>query len=226
MSVLVVVAHPDDEVLGAGGTIYTLSQKDMEVNVCIMSSKAEARTYRPIEKKLQEDIDHSMDTLGIQKRIQGDFPNIKLNKVPHLELVQFIEKAIELTKADIIITHHPADLNNDHLQTSLACQAAARFFQRKKEVVPLKELLYMEVLSSTDWCLNSAMQSFHPNFFVEIGETGLQKKIEALSMYQGVMREYPHPRSKETLRGLATYRGSQAAFFYAEAFESAFRRGF
>lgn len=224
MSILVVVAHPDDEVLGAGGMIYTLSKRGMEVNVCIMSSQVQARAYRPTDEELKDDLEHSMDILGVKRRIQGDFPNIKLNKVPHLELVQFIEKAIELTQADIIVTHHPSDLNNDHLQTSLACQAAARFFQRKEEVVPLKELLYMEVLSSTDWSLNSAIQNFHPNFFIEIGEAGLQKKIEALSIYRGVMREYPHPRSKETLTGLAAYRGSQAAYYYAEAFESAFRR--
>ena len=165
-----------------------------------------------------------MDSLGVGKRILGDFPNIELNRVPHLELVKFIEAAILETNADVIITHHPSDLNNDHLHTSLSCQEAVRLFQRRKGIRPLKELIYMEVLSATDWSMNPSFQKFNPNLFIEIGEEGLRKKIEALAMYREVMREYPHPRSTESLRGLAAYRGSQAAYMYAEAFESVFRR--
>lgn len=224
MSVLVVVAHPDDEVLGAGGTIYTLAKKNIEVDVCVMSAQAQARTFRPTDKELENDMNSSMDSLGVRKRILGDFPNIELNRVPHLELVRFIEAAILETDADVIITHHPSDLNNDHLHTSLSCQEAVRLFQRRKGIKPLKELIYMEVLSATDWSTNPSFQKFSPNLFIEIGEEGLHKKIEALSMYRKVMREYPHPRSIESLRGLAAYRGSQAAYIYAEAFESAFRR--
>jgi LmbE family N-acetylglucosaminyl deacetylase len=224
MSVLVVVAHPDDEVLGAGGTIYTFANRGMEVNVCVMSAQAQARAFRPSDTELEDDTNSSMNSLGVKKRILGDFPNIELNKVPHLELVKFIESAIIETAADIVITHHPSDLNNDHLHTSLACQAAVRLFQRRKEVKPLKELLYMEVLSATDWSMNPSFQKFNPNLFIEIGKEGLKKKMDALAMYRDVMREYPHPRSRESLRGLAAYRGSQAAFIYAEAFESAFRR--
>jgi len=82
----------------------------------------------------------------------------------------------------------------------------------------------MEILSSTEWGLNTACRDYHPNTFVEINELGIDKKIEALSKYTGVMREYPHPRSKEALKGLAAYRGCQAGMNYAESFESAFRR--
>ena len=221
MSVLVVVAHPDDEVLGAGGTIYTLANRGKEVNVCVMSAQAQARAFRPTNEELKDDTNSSMNSLGVKAKILGSFPNIELNKIPHLELVKFIETAILETGADIVITHHPSDLNNDHLHTSLSCQAAVRLFQRRKQV---KELLYMEVLSATDWSMNPSFQKFNPNLFIEIGEEGLQKKINALSMYRDVMREYPHPRSQESMRGLAAYRGSQAAYMYAEAFESAFRR--
>jgi LmbE family N-acetylglucosaminyl deacetylase len=156
----------------------------------------------------------------------GDFPNIEINTVSHLELVQFIENVIIETKADIIFTHHPADLNNDHLHTSLACQAAVRLFQRRSEVAPLKEFLFMEVPSSTEWALNKAMNQFSPNTFIEVGEASIDKKIEALAQYRGVMRDYPHPRSNEALKGLAAYRGGQAGMVYAEAFESVIRRGF
>lgn len=224
MSVLVVVAHPDDEVLGAGGTIHTMARKGHSVSVCILSAKAAARTRRPPDAELEHDIRLSADLLGVSRIIEGGFPNIKLNAVPHLELVRFIEDAILETQAQAIITHHPADLNNDHLQTSIACQAAARLFQRRRDVPFLEELLFMEVPSATEWGLNTGLNQFRANTFVEIGREGLEKKIEALSMYEGVMRDYPHPRSREVLEGLAAYRGGQAGCGHAEAFEGVFRR--
>lgn len=224
MSYLVVVAHPDDEVLGAGATIYRLSQLGKEVNVCIMSAQAMARANRPSDSELKDDMEACLRMLGIKHIILGNFPNIMLNTVPHLELVQFIETAILETGADVVITHHPADSNNDHMHTSIACQAAVRLFQRRREVLPLKELLYMEVLSSTEWALNTAVADFRPNTFVEVGYEAVEMKIEALSRYRGVMRDYPHPRSREAITGLAAYRGSQAGCMYAEAFECAMRR--
>ncbi len=226
MNYLVVVAHPDDEVLGAGATIYKLAKQGHVVNVCIMSGEVKARNHRPATEELNEDVNNSLNILGVSKVIKGQFPNIELNTVPHLRLVQFIEKAIEATKAEVVFTHHPVDLNNDHLHTSLACQAAVRLFQRRPEVNQLKELLFMEVPSATEWGLNKAVNQFNPNTFIEVGKEAIEKKIEALSMYRGVMRPYPHPRSAEALMGLAAYRGGQAGMEYAESFESVFRRGF
>jgi N-acetylglucosamine malate deacetylase 1 len=224
MTYLVVVAHPDDEVLGAGATMYKLAQEGHSVNVCILSGDVNARNYRPSTVELYEDVDSSMKILGVNKVITGNFPNIELNTVPHLQLVQFIERAIIETEAEVIFTHHPADLNNDHLHTSLACQAAVRLFQRRKDVKPLKELLFMEVPSSTEWGVNRGMNSFSPNTFIQVGEEGVEKKLEALAQYRGVMRDYPHPRSNEAIKGLAAYRGSQAGMVFGEAFESVFRR--
>lgn len=224
MSYLVVVAHPDDEVLGAGATMYRLSQAGKKVHVCILSGKAQARAHRPSDDDLETDTLRCMKLLGVDKVFMGDFPNIKLNTVPHLELVQFIENAIYETGATVVFTHHPSDLNNDHLHTSLACQAAARLFQRKAGVKPLEELLFMEVPSATEWGLNDAMNKFSPNTFVEVGQEGLDKKIEALSQYRGVMRDFPHPRSSQALEGLAAYRGAMSGCQWAEAFECVFRR--
>ena len=226
MNFLVVVAHPDDEVLGAGATMHKLANEGNTVNVCIMSGEVEARDHRPAIDNLNEDVDNSLRLLGVKNVIRGKFPNIKFNTVPHLELVQFIEKAIEETRAEVVFTHHPADLNNDHLHTSLACQAAIRLFQRRPEISPPKELLFMEVPSATEWALNKSINQFNPNLFIEVGEEAVEKKIEALSMYRGVMGPFPHPRSREVLKGLAAYRGGQAGMVYAESFESVFRRGF
>ena len=83
----------------------------------------------------------------------------------------------------------------------------------------------MEVPSSTEWSLDSSSSRFTPNFFVEIGREGVDVKVKALSAYKGVMRPYPHPRSKEALEGLAAYRGSQSGCNYAEAFECVYKRG-
>lgn len=154
----------------------------------------------------------------------ANFPNIKMNTVPHLELVQFVERCIEDFQAEVIITHHPSDTNNDHVNTSYAVQAASRLFQRRDNIPPLKELMYMEVLSSTEWSFDSSSNRFTPNVYVEVGEEGIDTKITALSAYKGVMRPYPHPRSAEAIEGLAAYRGVQAGCYYAEAFECVFKR--
>ena len=168
------------------------------------------------------DISNALSILGVNKTYFAAFPNIKMNTCPHIELVQFIEMCILDFNAESIITHHPADTNNDHVQTSYAVQSAFRISQRQTDVKKLKQLLYMEVLSSTERILDNSSNIFRPNYFVEIGENGLKLKLKSLSKYKGVMREYPHPRSAETIKALATLRGSQAGCKYAEAFELAF----
>ena len=224
MKYLIVVAHPDDEVLGAGASIWKWAQNGDLVDVCIMCTEAKARAFRPDDKELDDDMHAALNYIGVNKEYEGTFPNIEMNTVPHLQLVQFIEKAILESEPDIVITHHPSDTNNDHLQTSLACQEAIRLFQRRPEVKPLKEFWHMEVPSCTEWKANNALQSFSPNCFVEVGKEGVNAKIKALSMYRGVMRPYPHPRSAEYIAGLAAVRGSQWGVNYAEAFEVVLRK--
>lgn len=223
MKYLLVVAHPDDEVLGAGASMFKWSREGHQIDVAIMCTEAKARAFRPEDKELDEDLNASSDFLGIHRKFEATFPNIEMNTVPHLKLVQFIESAIRESEPDIIITHHPADTNNDHLQTSMACQEAVRLFQRRPEVKRVRELWYMEVPSCTEWKINSAMVSFNPNCYVEVGKEGIDAKVKALSMYRGVMRPYPHPRSAEFIEGLAAYRGGQWGLMYAEAFEVVMR---
>lgn len=222
MNYLVVVAHPDDEVLGAGATIHKLTTEGHNVAVAIMVSEAAAR--KDLSSTLSSDESKALSVIGVNKTYHACFPNIKMNTVSHLELVQFVESCITDWKADAIITHHPSDTNNDHVQTSYAVQAASRLFQRRENIPPLKELLYMEVLSSTEWSLDTSSSRFLPNYFVEIGKDGVDLKLEALSQYKGVMRPYPHPRSEEAIRALAIFRGAQAGCDCAEAFECAYRR--
>lgn len=223
MKYLLVVAHPDDEVLGAGASIWNWTRKGDVVDVALMCTEAKARAFRPGDEELNSDLDESAAYLGISKKYEASFPNIEMNTMPHLKLVQFIESAIKESEPDIIITHHPADTNNDHLQTSMACQEAIRLFQRRPEVKRVKEFWYMEVPSCTEWAINNAFNLFRPNCYVEVGKEGVDAKIKALSMYRGVMRPYPHPRSAEYITGLAAMRGGQWGQNYSEAFEVVLR---
>ena len=224
MKYLLVVAHPDDEVLGAGASMWKWSKAGNTVEVAIMCTEAKARAFRPEDNELEDDTNDALKSVGVSKKYEATFPNIEMNTVPHLKLVQFIESAIRECEPDIVITHHPADTNNDHLQTSMACQEAVRLFQRRPEVKRVKEFWYMEVPSCTEWAINSAMNLFRPNTYVEVGLPGVEAKIKALGTYRGVMRPYPHPRSVEYITGLAAMRGGQWGCEYAEAFEVVIRR--
>lgn len=219
---LTVTAHPDDEALGFAGAAYILTGKGHRVYNCILSGQVDARRHRPEIDRLHAHSARAQEIIGAEPPILGSFPNIQFNTVPHIELVQYIEGIIEQVQPDYIFTHHPYDLNNDHYHASKACQAAARLFQRKP-VKRIRGLFFMEILSSTDWAFPVDGQNFQADTFMEIGENGLEMKIEALKAYEGVMRDFPHPRSEEILRGLAAYRGGQAGVKYAEAFQTAFQ---
>lgn len=220
-SVLIVVAHPDDETLGCGATAAKLSAEGVPIRSCILSGNAAARKGHPGQSELIDDTQKAHDILGMSAPIWGDFPNIKLNTVAHLDLVQFIEAAIEETQADTIFTHHPSDLNNDHLHVSRACQAAARLYQRRPNVPELKALHFMEILSSTDWSFPTAAPCFLANSYFPVSGF-LDKKIEAMKAYRGVMRPYPHPRSEEAIKAQATLRGAESGIGPCEAFQTVF----
>lgn len=174
MSKLIVVAHPDDEVLALGGTTSVLNNA-REVHTCILSAQAEMRQHRPSDDDLKYDILNAHDIAGMTPSFSGDFPNIAMNTVAHVELVQFIEKAIQDSGATQVYTHHPRDLNDDHRQVSEACQAAVRLSQRRTSVAPLTGFYYVEVPSATDWAFNVDGASFRPTGFFAIGEAGLRK---------------------------------------------------
>jgi LmbE family N-acetylglucosaminyl deacetylase len=222
MCTLIVVAHPDDEVLGCGATAAKLVTAGERVTCAVLCSNVENRAGKPEASALLADMHQAESILGLEPAILGSFPNLRLNTVAHIELVQFIERAMVQTQADTIYTHHPSDVNDDHRAVALACFAAARRHQRAADVPPLKALYMMEVLSSTDWAFPAPSEAFTPNAFVEIGEAGLAAKLKALAAYRGVMRPYPHSRSNEAIRAQVTLRGAQAGMHFAEAFQVAF----
>jgi LmbE family N-acetylglucosaminyl deacetylase len=170
---------------------------------------------------LANDIKKANIIVGSQFEL-ANFPNIKFNIVPHIDLVQSIEKVIEEFQPDWVFTHHPMDLNDDHKHVSNACQAAVRLFQRKP-TKRIKAFFFMEISSSTDWSFPIGYGGFAPNTYLELGEEGLNRKLESLSNYRGVMRDFPHPRSVEAITGLAAKRGGESGYNYAEAFQLVFQ---
>lgn len=223
MNYLFVVAHPDDEVLGAGGLIYNLVKAGKRVRVCYMCSDAKARNTTSNIVSIRDQAINSMKVLGVSKvdLVFGEFDNIKMNVVPHLDIVKFIESVIIDYKPNVVVTHFPDDLNSDHKITSECCDEAIRYFQRNNSDFSIDKYMYMEVLSSTDWVTR---KQFAPNIFYEINEDGLEKKIEALKNYDSAIRDFPHPRSEINIKALATTRGCQSGLFLAESFMIAFEK--
>ena len=220
---LVIVAHPDDEILGFGATGAKLVANGEIVQPVILCGGVDARTQRPSNQDLYEDILSANKTVGFSEPILGRFPNIRMNTIAHLELVQFIEQQVKRFRPARIFTHYPGDLNDDHMHVARSCMAASRLFQHSSDLPPIKTLHFMEILSSTDWAFPSGNVPFSPNLYVEITDY-IEIIIKALSCYRKVMREFPHPRSREVLIGLAAYRGGQSGQKYSEAFQTVFQR--
>ncbi len=218
---LVIAAHPDDEILGFGGTGAKFVERGETVQPVLLCGEVDVRTQRPSDAELSEDIAKANEAVGFDQPVLGNFPNIRLNTVPHVELVQFIEQQIEKFAPDRIFTHHPGDLNDDHVQVARACFAAARLFQRRDSLKPLRSLHCMEIPSSTDWSFPKIGPAFEANEYVSIEDT-LDTKLRALGCYRKIMRPFPHPRSDEVIRGMAAVRGAECGLGRAEAFHTVF----
>lgn len=220
MTVLIVAAHPDDEVLGCGGTMARLAQEGHEVRVAIL---AEGMTSRSPQREqadpkqlhhLHQQARQAADKLHVKEVVVASLPDNRLDTVPLLEVVKLVEDLIEKFSPEVIYTHHPGDLNVDHGVVHRAVLTATRPMPGQK----VREIFAFEVPSSTEWAFHRREPSFRPNVFVDITGT-LEAKISALACYESETRKFPHPRSPEALRAIAARWGSVAGFHAAEAFE-------
>ena len=219
-TILVIAAHPDDEVLGCGGSIAKHVHDGDEVHVLIlaegMTSRDDTRDRKGREKditKLKDMANEAHKILGTSSTKLLDFPDNRMDSVDLLDVIKVIENEINEINPEIIYTHHSNDLNVDHRITHQAVFTACR----PKPGAMVKKIYCFEVPSSSEWQDPLEGFQFMPNTFVNISNT-LEKKLAALKAYESEMKPWPHSRSIQAIEYLARLRGASAGFEAAEAF--------
>ncbi len=218
-TILIIAAHPDDEVLGCFGTVARLIKEGYEAYTLILGEGKTSRDEKRLVANKKDEIDvlndeikKANDLIGIKKIFVESFPDNRFDSVDLLDIIKVISKVKEEVKPDIIFTHSENDLNIDHQITYKAVITATR--PMKDECV--KEIYSFEILSSTEW---NYPLSFSPDTFYDISNT-LDLKIQAMKTYTSELCEYPHPRSLEGIKLNAQYHGMRVGKEYIEAFKS------
>jgi len=210
MKILVVAPHPDDEVLGCGGTIAKHVAKGDDVHLCIVSKGYTPDWSEEFLKNRPKEIDNVKDILGIKEVHFLNFPAVKLDTIPQKTLNDSISSVFNKVMPDILYIPHIGDLNKDHRLVFESCLVAARPIKHK-----IKKILSYETLSETEWGVPS--NQFVPNVYINISDT-IEKKKEAMKAYESELKQYPQPRSLEIIDALAKKRGSESGVKFAESF--------
>ena len=220
MSILVVAAHPDDEVLGCGASVAKWAEAGEEVHILILAEGLTSRdSVRDAENRseelsaLKKSAQAAGKILGVSSVQLLNFPDNRMDSVDLLEIIKLVEKKIEQVKPKTVITHHSGDINIDHQITHQAVVTACR----PQPGESVRRLLVFEVPSSTEWQSPNTSSVFRPNWFEDVSKT-LERKLEALEIYTDEMRTWPHPRSSQAVEHLARWRGSSVGCEAAEAF--------
>jgi LmbE family N-acetylglucosaminyl deacetylase len=217
--VVVIAAHPDDEVLGCGGTLALMAKAGRPIHVLLAAdgvlSRGNEAPHTNIEflKRRNSAAINACQLLGCQSVELLDLPDNRLDSLDLLDIVKLVEEFIDKHRPTTIFTHHPGDVNIDHriLHDAVitACRPQPGFY--------VSELLFFEVPSSTEWRPPGSGMMFSPNWFFDISET-LDVKLAALREYKDELRNFPHPRSIDAVDALARWRGASVGFKAAEAF--------
>jgi len=220
---MVVVAHPDDELLGLGATMNKLiNEYQVASQVVILgegiTSRAKTRNSQAWEKELEvhnKNIAQAQKEIGYHQVKTYNFPDNRFDSVALLDIIKVIEEVKEEFKPDIIFTHHGGDVNIDHQRTFEAVITACR----PMDYETVKHIITFETPSGTEWRASSDPKHFIPNLFFSFTEKNLEAKIMGMESYEYEKREYPHPRSPEALKIQAQRWGVAIGKSYAEAFQ-------
>ena len=212
-NIVIIAPHPDDETLGAGGLILKEKDKGSKVHwIIITSITAEYGWDENLILKRQKEIDLVSSRYNFDSVINLNLPTTRLDTLPILSIVEKIKFEISKIEPDTLIIPHYSDIHTDHqisYQASISCSKWFRF--------PfIKRCLAYETLSETHW--SQSKDFFKPNIFINITEY-IDKKIEIMKIYESEIQTFPNPRSEESMRALATFRGSMSGFKAAESFE-------
>jgi len=218
--VLVIAAHPDDEILGCGGTAARLVTEGREVHFAILGEGMTSRHANRSDTEasqiaaLQAKAHVAAAKVGVKSLVLHNLPDNRLDTVPLLDVVKLVEDLVDRIRPKVIYTHHAGDLNVDHGVIHRAVLTATRPVPGQ----PVQQIYAFEVPSSTEWAFQRIAPCFRPNVFIDITRT-LEAKIAAMECYETEARKFPHPRSPEALRAIAMRWGSVAGCGAAEAFE-------
>jgi len=219
-SVLVIAAHPDDEVLGCGGTIARHAEAGDQVQVLIVAEGATSRLQQRDRGQASDELSALAQAARKAGAILGvagvellDCPDNRLDSLDRLDLIKLIEVRMERHQPQVVYVHHAGDVNVDHRRLHEAVITACRPTPGQ----PVRRLLSFEVASSTEWQPPGSAPPFQPNWFVDITAQWPRKR-DALAAYASEMRAWPHARSIEALEHLARWRGAQVGVEAAEAF--------
>ncbi len=212
--ILVIAAHPDDEVLGCGGLIRLLANRGCECSVLILTGGSDTRYPKEMEDVLRNNAKEANEILGTTKLFFEYLPNQQLDAIPLTTVIQTIEKYTLDIKPDALFTHHGGDLNKDHKVVYEASATAARPAPEQS----IKQLFTYYVASSTDWNAVIGERTFIPNTFIDIEEV-FEAKQKAMIAYSSECRAWPHPRSPEALEAYARFWGLSSGMICAEPYQ-------
>jgi len=214
MSILILVAHPDDDVLGMGGTIHKLAEQGENIIIAYFNTGLDSRGKASKEEydKMEESIRESCKILGVLAWIIEDFPDNKFDTVPLLDLVKKCEEIIDMHNPEVIYTHSSNELNIDHQLIHKAVITACR----PPAFPNIKKILCFGVPEAL--MFNPDFQ-FKPNYFEKLELKNILAKMEALCCYESEIRKSNHPRSEYGMKLIAEYYGFYCDSYFAEPFE-------
>jgi LmbE family N-acetylglucosaminyl deacetylase len=213
MNVLIVAAHPDDEVLGCGGVTVRHVERGDRVYVVVVTRGFPEIFSPEIDEEDRQHAREAHEILGGAGIFFLDFPAPRLDTVPGYELADALRQVIFSVNANVVYTPFGGDLHGDHKATYLATLVASRPVNH----CPVRRLLCYETLSETDWASPLDDSAFKPTVFVDISDV-LERKLQALACFRNELKQPPHPRSLRAIEALARVRGSTAGLMAAEAF--------